>query len=50
MLQEANRALEQCPHGATFAWAYQAEALRLMGRARESFEARLKIPERLVIE
>jgi hypothetical protein len=35
----------------TFAWAYKAEALRLMGRYyEESFEAALKVPERLVIE
>jgi hypothetical protein len=50
VLQEATRALEQCPQGATFAWAYQAEALRLLGRDEESFEAARKVPERLMIE
>jgi hypothetical protein len=50
VLEEANRALASCPDGATFAWAYKAEALRLLGRHQESFEARLKVPERLVIE
>jgi hypothetical protein len=50
VLQEATRALPSCPDGATFAWAYQLEALRLLGRYEESFEARLKIPEKLVIE
>ena len=50
VLQEATRALQQCPDGATFAWAYQAEALRRLGRHQESFEARLKMPEKFVIE
>jgi hypothetical protein len=44
LLQEAKRALEQYPEGATCAWAYKAEALRLLGRYDESFEAALKIP------
>jgi hypothetical protein len=50
VLEEADRALHHCPDGATFAWAYKAEALRLLGHHREAFEAKLKVPERLVIE
>jgi len=50
VLREADQALAACPHGATFAWAYKAEALRILGRNRESFEARRKIPEQLVIK
>ena len=34
----------------TFAWASKAEALRLMGRHQETFEAQLKIPEQFVID
>jgi hypothetical protein len=47
--EEANRALRHCPHEATFAWFYKAEALWLLGRHQESFEAKIKIPERLII-
>jgi hypothetical protein len=50
VLAEANRALQNCPDGATFAWAYKAEALWQLGRHQEAFEAGLKIPERLVIK
>jgi hypothetical protein len=49
VLEEANRALHHCPDQATFAWAYKAEALRLLGRHAESFEARLLIPDKLPI-
>jgi hypothetical protein len=49
VLAEADRALEACPDGATFAWVYKARALREMGREEESFEAALKIPARLVL-
>jgi len=33
---EAERVLTQCPEGATFAWAYKAKALRLLGREHRS--------------
>ena len=33
-----------------FSLGVKAEALRRLGRYQESFEARLKIPERLVLE
>jgi hypothetical protein len=48
-LDEAERALRNCPDGATFAWAYKAESLRLLGRYQESFDARLKVADRLDI-
>jgi hypothetical protein len=50
VLEEANRALSQCPAAATFAWAYKANALRLLGRHDEALEAALKVPKRLVID
>jgi hypothetical protein len=50
VLAESERALRNCPDHATFAWAYKAEALRLLGRYQESFDAHLNIPEKLVIE
>jgi tetratricopeptide (TPR) repeat protein len=50
VLAEAERALEQCPDGATFAWAYKAEALRLLGRYEESVAAAQKIPALRVID
>ena len=50
VLQEATHALHSCPQGSTFAWAYKAEALRLLGRYGEAFEAALNVPERLVIQ
>jgi hypothetical protein len=50
VLEEANRALSQCPAAATFTWAYKANALRLLGRHDEALEAGLKIPEQLVIQ
>ena len=36
VLMEATRALEQCPNGATFAWAYKQRALQSLGRPRGS--------------
>jgi hypothetical protein len=50
VLAEAERALSHCPDGASFVHAYRANALYLLGRAREAFEAQLKVHERLVIE
>jgi hypothetical protein len=47
--REAERALQNYPDGATFAWAYKAEALRRLGRRQEAFDARLQIPAKLVI-
>jgi hypothetical protein len=47
--REAERALQNYPDGATFAWAYKAEALRRLGRKQEAFDARLQIPAKLVI-
>jgi hypothetical protein len=49
-LEEAERALERCLGSgnfasATFAWAFKAQALQLLGRHREAFEAGLTIPE-----
>jgi hypothetical protein len=46
VLEEAERALRHCPEGATFVWAYKAQALRIMGRFQESFEAWRNVPER----
>jgi hypothetical protein len=50
VLAETERALSHCPDGASFVHAYRANALYLLGRAREAFEAQLKVPERPVIE
>jgi hypothetical protein len=50
VLHEADRALTTCPDGASFAWAYKAQALRLLGRQEESFLASLNIPKQLVIK
>ncbi len=50
VLEEAERVLRNCPDGATFAYAYKANALYRLGRDQEAFEARLKVPEQLVIE
>jgi hypothetical protein len=50
VLKEATRALDTCPEAATFAWAYRAEALRLLGRYEESAEARRQVPQQLIIE
>jgi hypothetical protein len=44
VLEEANRALQHCPGGATFAWAYKVKALRRLGRHQEAWEAQLRIP------
>jgi hypothetical protein len=49
VLEEANRALAECPAGATFAWAYKAEALWLLGREAEALEAGANIPSKLII-
>jgi hypothetical protein len=37
------------PEGATFAWAYKTNALRLMGRHEEAREAARKIPQQIEI-
>jgi hypothetical protein len=50
VLDEAERALLACPSHATFAWAYKAEALRLLGRHEESKAARVNVPRQLWIE
>jgi hypothetical protein len=50
VLMEADRALQQCPDGATSAWTYKTEALRLLGGHQEAFEAQLKIPTQLVFQ
>ena len=50
VLREADRALQACPAGARFAWAYRAEALRLLGRHEEAETARRKVPQQLWIE
>jgi hypothetical protein len=47
VLREAARALAACPDGATFAWAYRAEALRRLGRVGESEAAKRKVPKPL---
>jgi hypothetical protein len=47
--REAERALQNYPDGATFAWAYKAEALRRLGRRQEAFDAGLQIHAKLVI-
>jgi hypothetical protein len=47
--REAERALQNYPDGATFAWAYKAEALRRLGRRQEALDARLQSPAKLVI-
>jgi hypothetical protein len=50
VLREADRALAACPEGATFAWAYRAQALRWLGRGEESRAAQRKVPAQLWIE
>jgi hypothetical protein len=50
VLVEANRALEECPGGASFAWSYKTNALLRLGREAEVLEAWLHVPEKLVIE
>jgi hypothetical protein len=50
VLQEAERALQHCPGGTSFAWAYKAEALQRLGRHAEAREAARMIPAKLVIE
>jgi hypothetical protein len=50
VLEEANRSLYYCHERASFAWAYRARSLATLGRHKEALEARLKIPERMVIE
>lgn len=44
VLAEAERALQNCPNGAIFAWGYKAKALRALGRYQEALEAALNIP------
>jgi hypothetical protein len=50
VLEEATRALQQCPDGATFAWAYKANALRLLGHHEEERAAARLIPQQLVLQ
>jgi hypothetical protein len=50
VVHEADQALAACPDGATFAWAYKAQALRLLGRHEEAFMASLNVPKYLVIK
>ena len=41
------RALQVCPEGASFAWAYAAESLRLLGRQADADAARRRVPQEL---
>jgi hypothetical protein len=50
VLDEATRALDQCPGSATFAWAWKAQALQVLGQYQGAFDAGLHIPERLRLE
>jgi hypothetical protein len=50
VLQEADRALNGCPASASFAHAYRAQALSLLGLRPEAEQARRLIPPRLLIE
>jgi hypothetical protein len=50
VLEEAERTLRNCPDQATLAYAYKVNALYRLGRDQEAFNARLKVPEKLVIE
>jgi hypothetical protein len=49
VLAEAERALENCPGEATFAWSYKARALRILGRHQEAMDAAVKIPKSFMI-
>jgi hypothetical protein len=49
VLAEAERALQNCPGEATFAWSYKARALRILGRYQEALDAADKIPKQFVI-
>ena len=49
VLAEAERALQNCPGEATFAWSYKARALRILGRHQEALDAAVKIPKQFVI-
>ena len=49
VLAEAERALQNCPGEATFAWSYKARALRILGRYQEALDAAIKIPKQFVI-
>jgi hypothetical protein len=49
VLAEAERALQNCPGEATFAWSYKARALRTLGRYKEALDAAVKIPKQFVI-
>jgi hypothetical protein len=44
VLTEAERALQNCPGEASFAWGYKAKALRSLGRYQEALDAALNIP------
>jgi hypothetical protein len=50
VLEEAERALRNCPDQATFAWAYKARALQQLHRNREAFEAGRNISKMLWIQ
>ena len=50
VLQEAERALAHCPAGASFAWAFRAQALQALGRVEEARSAASQIPKVLRIE
>jgi hypothetical protein len=49
VLAEAERALQNCPGEASFAWSYKARALRILGRYQEALDAADKIPKQFVI-
>jgi hypothetical protein len=50
VLREADRALQACPAGASFAHAYRAKALRMLGRESDVLDEVLKVPKELWIE
>ena len=50
VLHEADRALAACPEGATFAWAYKANALALLGRHAEAHAAAARVPRALILD
>ena len=49
ILEEAERALRNCPDGATFVYAYKANALSRLGFPAAAEAAARHIPEALVI-
>jgi hypothetical protein len=50
VLEEANRALRNCPNAASWAYAYQAEALLRLGRDEEARAAARQIPKVLRLD